>query len=149
MQREQVQWPPMQGDRLGVGKGPAHARGGQAERTEMRQDRHLVAREALRQRDADPEPHRIAGRQHDHAPTAPCFDRVDGVAERACPGQPFGAVVGDHGKMPAAADHGLGIGDQLARNRADAVQAIGADADHRKPGFHGVGPVVARARPIP
>ena len=136
MQPQGVERPAVQGDRRAVGERPTEPRGRQAEGARLRQDRHLLARKAAGQGDADAVPHRVAAGQHGHPPAAAGFDRVDRPPQRPLPDDPLGAAVRHHAEMARAADQHLGGFDQRTRCRREAGDPVLADADNGEPGCH-------------
>ena len=93
-----------------------------------------VGVDMARQQRADAVEERIAGRQHADRPAALLHHLADGALERARP-RPH-RPADERGRklqMALAAEHDLGVRDQPARDRAQALDAVLADADDGQP----------------
>ena len=128
--------PPMHGQGFHIGQRPHHPRGGKAEGPGIRQHGDLGRIEPPGQVGAGAVVHRIAGRQHDHPTAAPLGDLVQRRLEASGPGQALGGGLGDHRLMTVAADQEFGGVDQGAGGRAQAAEAVVANADDGEPGGH-------------
>ena len=95
---------------------------------------HLARIDRSRQHRADAVMERIAGSEHADLPAAMIGDLVGGAVERARP-RPRRAANERRRetKMALAAEHDFGRADQPARRRAQAVDAVLADADDGQP----------------
>ena len=104
---EEGKGPAMERQALDLGERPTEPRAGECEGGDSRHDPGLLGRHSPQQRDADAEPERIAGRQHDDATFAPLQDLVDREFQRRCPAQALGGPVRHLGEVTLAADERL------------------------------------------
>ncbi len=118
----------------GLRQRPAEPRRGEAEGRRRRHDDHLARIDVARQHRADAVVERIARGEHADLPAAMAQHFVGGAIERARP-RPRRAANERRreAKMPPAAEHDFGRADQPARHRAQALDAVLADADDGQP----------------
>ena len=128
---------------------PAEAGGGQAEGRRRRDHGHLTGIDAAGERRADAIVERVARGEHADLAAAMMQDFVGGGVERARP-RPRRAANERRreAEMAPAAKHDFGRADQPARHRAQALDAVLADADDGQParrcGSVGLGRIRAR-----
>ena len=134
MRADEIERAAMQREQHGFRQRPAEPRRGQAERRRRRHNDHLLRIDVSRQHRADAVVKRIAGGEHADLPAAIAQHLVGRAVERARP-RPRRAANERSGKaeVAPAAEHDLGGADQPARRRAQALDAVLADADDGQP----------------